>query len=88
MMQLFAHSLLREASDWFYNGLSDRSITSITNFFKIFLRQWHYDERYSGLSNIELFIKNTLAYFFSLREFHIWKILIHLVSTWYTTLNV
>ena len=69
MMLMFAYFLQGILSCWFYEGLSDKSITSLTNFFEIFLRQWHYDENVIELFNIQLFIKTNLAYFFPWKEY-------------------
>ena len=52
-----------------YTDQHKKSITSLTNFFNIFLIKWRYDEGYNGLFNVELFIKNTFAYFFPSRDF-------------------
>ena len=66
MMLMFSHSLQGIVSCWFYEGLPNKSITSLANFFEIFLRQWHYDE-----NDIELFIKTNLAHFFPWKEYRV-----------------
>ena len=64
MLQMFAYSLQGNASCWLHEGLPDKSITSLENFFEIFLKQWHYDGNDTELFNIESFIKTNMAYFF------------------------
>ena len=65
-MLMFSHSLQGIVSCWFYEGLPDKSITSLPNSLEIFLRQWRYDE-----NDIELFIKTNLDHFFPWKEYHV-----------------
>ena len=70
MMLMFAHSLQGVVSCWFCEDLSKKSITSLANFFEMFLRQWHYDGNDIESFNAKSFIKTNLKYFFPWKEFH------------------
>ena len=70
MMAMFAHSLQGDTSSSLHEGFPEKSITSLAKFFKIFLKQWHYDGNDIKSFNAKSFIKTNLKYFFPWKEFH------------------